>query len=108
MCTLVETLLSHPQGVIKSLERQDGGSEQSASLMATIKEAARAQSAGLRVDWLGTAKIALQVGSCSRLGLGLGCCMQARIAPSRVRRILAALIQLFPLPEGSWLLQQAP
>jgi len=62
VCTLVETLLSHPQGVIHGVEAVGGREEESSSLVATMKAGARAQAAGSLVDWLGTAKIALQVG----------------------------------------------
>lgn len=61
MCTLVETLLSHPQGVIHGVEAVGGTEEESSSLVATMKAGARVQAAGSLVDWLGTAKIALQV-----------------------------------------------
>ena len=60
VCVLVETLLSHPQGVIRGLEPLEEDRE-AASLAHTMKQAARAQSAGAIADWLGTAKIALQV-----------------------------------------------
>ena len=61
VCVLVETLLSHPQGVIRGLEPLEQEDGEAASLARTMKQAARAQSAGAIADWLGTAKIALQV-----------------------------------------------
>lgn len=56
----MESLLGHPQGIIHSLEQLEDG-EGSSSLVALTKVAARIQAAGELVDWLGTAKIALQV-----------------------------------------------
>jgi len=63
VCTLVETLLSHPQGVVHGLEEVEGAEEGGGGLVGTMKAGARAQAAGSMVDWLGTAKIALQVPS---------------------------------------------
>lgn len=60
VCSLVESLLGHPQGVVHGLEEVEVGEEE--GLVGTMKAAARAQAAGSLVDWLGTAKIALQVG----------------------------------------------
>lgn len=65
VCTLVETLMSHPQGAAEDLSPPEA--ENPASLVTTVKAAARAQRASALVDWLGTAKTALQVGALSYL-----------------------------------------
>lgn len=60
MCALVESLLGHRQATIHSLEPLEDA-DGSGSLVGTTKVAARIQAAGELVDWLGTARIALQV-----------------------------------------------
>lgn len=59
VCTLIEILLNHPQSIIHRLEAAP--EDASHSMLATIQEAARVQHAGSLVDWLGAARIALQV-----------------------------------------------
>ena len=54
-------MLAHPHGVIHSMESSEDNESNSGSLVATTRIAARVQAAGDLVDWLGTAKIALQV-----------------------------------------------
>lgn len=60
MCALVESLLGHRQGIIHSLEPLEEA-DGSGSLVGVTKVAARIQAAGELIDWLGTARIALQV-----------------------------------------------
>ena len=60
VCALAESLLGHSHGIIHGLEPLEDA-DRSGSLVATVKIAARIQAAGELVDWLGTAKIALQV-----------------------------------------------
>ena len=60
MCALVESLLGHCQGIIHSLEPLEDA-DGSGSLVGVTKVAARVQAAGELIDWLGTARIALQV-----------------------------------------------
>ena len=57
---LVESLLGHRQGIIHGLEPLEGA-DGSGSLVGVAKIAARIQAAGELADWLGTARIALQV-----------------------------------------------
>lgn len=57
----MKIILSHPQSAIQKYAiSEEDESEQ--SLLATIKAASRVQAAGSLLDWLGAARIALQVG----------------------------------------------
>lgn len=58
----METLLGHPYGATQGLDTPEEEASNLGSLVAATKIAARVQAAGDLVDWLGTAKIALQVG----------------------------------------------